>query len=395
MKQLIDIVNFNADASCLDCAAWLAALKGGEESAMCRWLSLYLRYGKAMVLGMTGATVSDLVQHNPEALALVRDNPQIFQVILRPYAHDISLLRTAHGFRLNFAAGRATILSAFGRACNYYLPPEFMLMSEQVAVLAGLGVQGVFINAQRYTPELADRIPGTPYLVSGILGAKLGCIPVRGELTQLYLSALQLWDAAPWNAALSQGDSPARLWRDGESPFLLPDGLEREEFWLAHCQGERMQLPVEQDYQTPSNAGHYRSYPVHSFSAWMKEFRMLGYLGRVQELEKRLATLSPEARCLWLLAINSDILSAAEKRSPVVQLRQSLGVQEAQRYRILRSERSHEGEEYLALLERCALEGGHPVELDAPESGHMIKAKGRLAHLKSLESRWSSSTPSL
>ena len=46
MSVLVDVVNFNADASCLDSARWLQALTGGAESEFCRWLNLYVRLGK-------------------------------------------------------------------------------------------------------------------------------------------------------------------------------------------------------------------------------------------------------------------------------------------------------------------------------------------------------------
>lgn len=68
MTRLIDIVNFNADASCFDSQKWLSCLSGGVDSVFCNWLSLYIRHSKKIVLGLTGATISDLVTHNRNLL---------------------------------------------------------------------------------------------------------------------------------------------------------------------------------------------------------------------------------------------------------------------------------------------------------------------------------------
>ena len=119
---------------------------------------------------------------------------------------------------------------------------------------------------------------------------------------------------------------------------------------------------------------------------------MLGYVSRVQEVEKRLEDLSPMARCFWLLCINSDILSAVEKRSPHIRLRETNTSGQIQEYQIIRSERGFEGEEYLAFLEQCALDAKSPVELDHPISAHLIKAKARIKHLRSLEPIWNGAT---
>jgi len=363
---------------------WLSILRGGLSSRFCLWLSLYVRHRKRMVLGITGATVSDLTLHNPEAVTIVREHPDIFQVILRPYTHDLSLLRTPDGFRFNIAAGEVALRKAFGGVSSYYLPPEFMLLSEQITALSLMGVKSTFINPRLHASEFAVRIPRRPYLVHGVMSQKIGCIPVDGELTRLYLRTIQLWDAEEWNKTMQMEECTFKLWRDGESPFLLPDGIEREEFWLTNCNAEREHLGNEQ-YDHVIDQALYCSYPRPSFAAWIKEFRMLGFLGRIHDIERDFENLSSLGRYLWLLAINSDILSAVEKTSPVVHLRMSQMNKEVQEYRILRSERGHEGEEYLSLLEHCLSNGAWPAELDHLPQSHFIKARGRIKHLQSLE----------
>ncbi|MBF0234921.1 MAG: hypothetical protein HQK65_18085 [Desulfamplus sp.] len=390
MTILIDIVNFNADASCLDSQKWLSYLSGGKNSQFCKWLSLYITHRKRMVLGLTGATLSDLYMHNPEAIIMVKNNPDIFQIIIRPYAHDIALLRTVNGFRFNLAAGLTVLNSIFGSTTAYYLPPEFMITNEQIYILSDFFIKAVFVNASRYSADLADRIPNTNYNVKGIFGTKLGCIPVDGELTRVYLESIQLFETEKWHNTIDSKNRIRYLWRDGESSFLLPFGIEREEFWLTNCHAEREHLGNEKFVKI--NNDMYQSYPIHSFSEWMKELRMMGYLGRIDEIEKQLKTLPKMAQYIWLRTINSDILSSVEKSSPRIHLRFSASNLQSQEYRIMRSERGFEGEEYLAILCQYIRDEKYPSRLMNPEGAHLIKAKGRIEHLKSLGPIWNNAT---
>src|SRR5262245_34947643 len=113
MTALVDIVNFNADASCLASARWLQALEGKKESELCLWLSAYIQNNKKTSLGFTGATLADIIEFNPEALDLIRRHPELFEIILRPFAHDIGLLRSIEGFRLNFDLGAQICADTF------------------------------------------------------------------------------------------------------------------------------------------------------------------------------------------------------------------------------------------------------------------------------------------
>ena len=233
MTRLVDIVNFNADASCLSAGDWLAALAGGSDSTMCRWLRVYADAGRRVVLGFTGATVADLARLNPEAIAIVNQHPEVFESVLRPFSHDIALLRSPAGFALNVAAGRASIAQEFRKVSPYFLPAEFMLTNAQVCHLARSGVRGTFVNASRYQPELRARIPARPYLVRGIFGSTLRCVPIEGALSDAYLRALHLWDVVSWNQTVAERqDRVPFSWRDGESFLLVPDGIERERAWL-------------------------------------------------------------------------------------------------------------------------------------------------------------------
>ena len=390
MKRFVDLVNFNADASCLSSARWLAALEGKEHSEFCKWLQLYIDPHKPIALGLTGATVADLASHNPDAIALINRHPQVFELIARPFSHDISLTRSRQGFLLNLSLGLAILRQHFSAVTPYFLPPEFMLSSEQVSLLAEQGVLGVFVNSQRLAPGMRERVPTCPYQVRGVRGINLPCVPVRGNLTQLYLDALHNYDSSAWRQAiLGDPDDVIVSWRDGESPFLVPDGLLREGRWL-HQEGgiPRSHFSTAECHFADSDALDprlLRSYPVHSFLAWMKEFRMMGYLLRLQRLEEMTATLSEDSLGLWLQAINSDILSSVEKESPVVRLKSGPENNEYFDYTILRSERGFEGEELLCLLEQEQDAGNIASESSLKNLGaHGLKLAGRLRQLKAL-----------
>lgn len=391
MKTLLDVVNFNADASCLSVASWLEMLNGGERSTLVSWLRLYPELGKKVVLGFTGATVADISIHNPQAITLINSRPDIFEIILRPFAHDIALLRSAEGFAVNFTYGRLALEREFDEVTPWYLPPEFMLTNGQLARLAKDKVAGIFINPARFSSELRRRIPDFPYHVRGVLGSELPCIPVQGLCTDAYLHALHTFDCGDWNRHITGATGGAIFsWRDGESPFFLPDALQRERNWL---EGEddavtRMHLR-ELNLAFVANAElderFYRSYPVHSFTAWLKEFRMLGFVGRINRIEQHLERLDKRKLFLWLAVINSDIMSAIEKKSPVVRIVGQRMNEPLRDYLILRSERGFEGEEYLEILENELR--GMPLDHIETTSGssHLFKLQARLEFLSLLD----------
>jgi len=357
------------------------------------WLRLYVDFGKKVILGFTGATIADISSHNPEAIDLINRHPEIFEILLRPFSHDIALTRIGNGFSLNFEYGRKTILLEFGNIHNFFLPPEFMLTNRQIAELKESGVEGIFINPSRFSPELGKRIPVRPYTIRGLFGTSIECIPFRGKLTDQYLEAIHKFDCSGWNKGVfSEQEENLFAWRDGESSFLLPASLSRESSWLenedpsierAHLKNARISFTPNEDLED----SQYKTYPVHSFSAWMKEFRMLGFINRISRIEETLDAMTEEQVHLWLMVINSDILSAIEKKSPVVSLRDAPNGQSPHDFRIHRSERGFEGEEYLALLE-MAINGKEPPARFRPsDEPHMIKMKTRTCYLNKLSRR--------
>jgi hypothetical protein len=391
MTRLVDVVNFNADASCLAAGEWLAILDGGRRSRLCSWLDIYVALRRPVVLGFVGGAIADMATFNPEAIALINANRDVIEPVLRPFSHDIGLLRSTHGFHLNMSLGRAVARREFSHVNEFFLPPEFMLTNSQVKTLADAGVAGIFLNATRFKEETRHRIPDVPFMLEGVLDSRIPCIPFHGALTKAYLDALHNFDVTPWTEAVrSAHESPVFTWRDGESCFLVPDGINRERVWLtAEPPDIKREILSTALSDLKFESHDYRSsdappsYPVHSFSAWFKEFRMLGFLGRLERIEQRLHSLSRDLLVVWLQAINSDILSAVEKDSPVVSLVPQIGSGAAKsRFTVWRSERGFEGEDYLALLEAAIDEPARLSHISTSSKPHLRKLRARIEYVR-------------
>jgi hypothetical protein len=391
MSNIVDVVNFNADASCLSTEAWFGIMGGGSSSQLCQWLRLYVEMGKKVVLGFTGATIADMAAFNPEAIQLVKTHPAVFQLIARPFAHDIALLRSESGFKTNLDLGLRVIKREFDAFSPNFLPPEFMLTNEQVDILARHGIRGTFINPDRFPKELKLRIPQRPYILKGAFDAALNCIPFAGHCTSEYLKSIQLFDCAGWNEAISSANGETVFtWRDGESAFFLPNCIDREACWLAGESGEitRNHLDeTKQDFLPNADLEHsqYRSYPVMSFLPWMREFRMLSFVNRLVRLEHSLSTDGMDDSIFsWVMAIGSDIFSAIEKKSPVIQSKRWRGDEVTSAFTIMRTERGFEGEEYLILAEKCLKQGSLSLDLLKSETLHHRRYLARMEYLGKL-----------
>ena len=353
-KTVVDIVNFNADASCLSSSIWLDALQGGTNSKICQWLELFVRNNKKVSLGFTGSTLADIKIFNPDAINIINEKKDIFEIILRPWSHDISLYRTDSLFIYNVELGIRTIKSEFESVSNYYLAPEFMITSRQVELISKMAIEAIFINPDRYQNDIKRRIIPTPHIVYGTSESSIKCIAIHGRTTQKYLSSCQLNDPKIWDKFIQ--DFPDDLifsWRDGESFLLIPDGLSREEYLL---QGEsdninRKKLQsLEINYEDSSlyDRSYYKSYPIHSFTAWIKEMKMMWYVDRIRKIENNFSKLSDLQITLLLQLINSDILASVEKISPKIKLKIKGVIED---FIIYRSERGFEGEDYLQLID--------------------------------------------
>ena len=107
---------------------------------------------------------------------------------------------------------------------------------------------------------------------------------------------------------------------------------------------------------------------------------MLGYVTRLRQLEDHVGDFDDDELALWLQAINSDVLSAVEKSSPIVTLKRAASGDEQLDFMIHRSERGFEGEECLVLLRRCGAIGNDCAAYArflASDAPHATKLKAR------------------
>ena len=325
-KKIVDIVNFNADASCLSSSIWIEALQGGKNSKIYQWLYLFVKNKKKITLGIIGSTLADRKKYNPDAINIINDKKDVFEIILRPWSHDISLYRTDNLFIYNVELGIKSIKSEFDSVSNYYLAPEFMITSRQIELIEKMGIEAIFINPDRYKNDIKKRIIPVPHLVCGTSESIIKCITIHGDSTQKYLSSCQLNDPKIWDQFLQDNpDDVIFSWRDGESFLLIPDGLSREESWLkgeSDIFNRKKLQSLEIGYKDSClyDQKYYKSYPIHSFSAWVKEMKMMWYVDRIRMIENNFSKLSDFQKTLLLQLINSDILASVEKLSPKIKL---------------------------------------------------------------------------
>ena len=401
---LVDVVNLNGDASCLSAAKWLRCLEGGTSSQLMRVLAAYVRAGRKVNLGPVGATVMDLARFNPESIDYINRHPDIFEIVLRPFAHDNALLRLPQGFRLNAETGVRLLRRMFVNVSRHYLAPEIMVTGEQIRILAELEVEAVFVHKGRYDVGVARHIPDRPFSIRGVFGTPMLCIPFASrDVETVYLHALHgtvtpaHW-AATAGTASHAGDTV--IWRDGESCLLHPLAPDFEAQMLEAEEAAGVErrflseLPASPEPELA--AGKLRYFPLHSMKPWMEAMKMYWFIDRTRRIEESLSSISEPARRLWLLTINSDILSAAEKGPPVVTVSDAVlsapqsdplwdgvvALPESKHIVLTRSERAGEGEDYLAYAESLlsgALSNEAIIEQwQAADEPHLRKAWARV-----------------
>lgn len=369
--SLVDVVNFNADASCLSAEKWLYCLKGGKRSLFYQALENYVSYNRKVNLGLTGATIRDVVHFNPEAIDLINKHPQVFELICRPFAHDSPLLRTNDGFKINLQKGLQIIRNTFHQVNDFYLAPELMKSGQQVKILQDLGIKGIFIHKDRFAKEIFRQIPDEPHFIKGVLGARLPCLPFNQKKeSKIFLDVLHGYLAPEeWIRILEQRKADYYFWRDGESCLLFPMGVKFEARLLAAEElggikrRHLSELNIVKLLEFEKN--EIMSYPYHSLQPWFKDMKMYWLASRIRDYEKKLKEYPDIVQTFWMLLINSDIMASAEKDSPVIRVSEEVfsvndnspqwtGVARDPRTNKLtlkRCDRGVEGEDYLAYLE--------------------------------------------
>jgi hypothetical protein len=92
--RLVDIINLNADASCLSTKRWMNALNGGKSSELYRLLESYVIQKCKINLGIIGSTLAEIQKFNPECISLINNTPEIFEILIRPFIHSLSFGQT-------------------------------------------------------------------------------------------------------------------------------------------------------------------------------------------------------------------------------------------------------------------------------------------------------------
>lgn len=351
MKQIVDVVNFNCDASCLEASDWMSAIQGGKSSKIYQWLNLYVEFNKKISLGFTGASLAEIAESSPEVFDLINANQNVFEIIPRPFSHDISFLRNDNWFIINNLLGTYIAQEKFKNVAKAMLPPEFIITNGQLALLKEFTDFDVtFSNSKRLCGTFKNRYPDSIFRFKLHSQKHITGIPFDGSLTSAYLKTVQELNASLWNDSIKEGHN--FLWRDGESFLLVPNGLEREKFWLSQEKNvERIHLKALLQETLPADTVDH-PYPPHTFTPWMKELKYLGHIIEMREMEKDLPVDDLFISSLWLTVINSDILSSVEKESPRVSIKDFISG-EPKLWKINRSDRWLEGDDFLFYLKKC------------------------------------------
>lgn len=371
---LLDIVNFNSDASCMSSKKWLKSLEGGNKSIFCKFLSSYINHQRKVNIGFTGVTIKDLAFYNPEALEMINEYPDLFEILPRCFSHDLSPLCNTKGFRLNLETGLKTVKEYFNNYNNAFLQNEVMILNHQIEIICEYGIEAIFIRPERFNESVQAIIPPHSYYCRGTGRSKILNIPMYPKLDLHYLSVLHGETPPSHWIELNNNSDLKVLWRDGESAFLFPAGIEIEERVLKeenkhnikrYLLSEKLKS-FHQNAQTTNMEYHLKHFPHHPLDHWLKDFKMLWVLERLNDIEKNIDKESSIIQKMWLLAINSDIMASSEKPAPTIKVHPEvfnvprdhiswdgvIGDEKASTLSLLRSERYFEGEEYIELLEK-------------------------------------------
>lgn len=370
---LIDIVNINADASCMSSNKWLRSLEGGDQSRFCKLLDSYISYDRKVNIGLTGVTIKDLAAFNPEAIEKINSHSEIFEILLRTFSHDLSPLRSKNGYILNLEMGLETINNYFENTVDVFLQNEIMMRNQQIEIVQNKGIKAVFINPERYNNDVRTCISRLPFICHGTGNSEILTIPVADNLTSKYLDKLHRVKTKQNWENLVGGSNLNILWRDGESALLFPRGIEFERMLFddeRHQNVERLFISEKIDdflkeAYNNKDLQMMKHFPQHQLDHWLSDFKMIWLLEHLNQLEKTIDKQTSVIQKLWLLAINSDIPASSEKKSIKISVHPDVflvpnddisweGViadEKSLMLTFLRSERFFEGEEYLMLCE--------------------------------------------
>ena len=349
-KLLVDIVNLNAEASCLSTKRWLRALEGGTNSEIYRILNLYVEEDLKICVGIVGSTLAEIEELNPECIDLINNHPQNFEILIRPFIHSLSILWSDETFTYNYKLGKKYIESVFSNCINWYLPPEFALRNSHIYQLENNNCEGTFIHPKRVKKDTKSALPIGLFTLSSIQNINISCINFTENYDSYYLDQMQIF-----HSKIRFEEDLIYGWRDGESPFFLPESVEREEIFVQNSMNdfERIFLSESLKANQVQDKPIVHSYPQNSLLPWLGNFRLYWFITEIKRLENNFASLSEVKKKLFLNLLNSDILSSIEKSNVNIKLKGIKSNNDATiSYLIKRKERNLDAEELLYLILR-------------------------------------------
>jgi hypothetical protein len=317
MKHVLDVVNLNPDASCLESDEWINILNGPDKKFLA-WLKLFVKNNSPVLFGICGSALADIKSFAPDAIIFMKDHPDIFHFTVRPFSHASSYLLTHELVELNLNLGIKAHDFLKLPVEDIFLPPEFMVTTFDLSLLNSKNIRSIFLNPARFNMALDQK---TIRLKMKSQFKSIEGVLIQPENTHDYLKVLQLG-----NIDNEKNKSLSGLtvrWRDGESWMLLPDGLERESRFIEWKSQQEKTINCK-DFQTQINklkTKDIKWYPRHQLTKWTGSGKMSDVCVSLQSLMKKpnLVKNLPYLNKL-LYAIGSDVLSSVEKDSVKVPL---------------------------------------------------------------------------
>ena len=371
-QTLVDIINLNAEASCLSTKRWLRALKGGNKSELYAILSLYVKAELKVTLGIVGSTLAEIEEFNPECIELINQHPNNFEILIRPFIHSLSILWTNETFIHNYELGKRYIEDRLKNCINWYLPPEFALRNSHIYALQNLKCEGTFIHPKRVKNDIKSKLPKGVFTLASIQNVKMPCINFTEGYDTYYLDQMQVF-----RSNITFKENTIYGWRDGESPLFLTDSVKREEIFIENSKKEFKRIFLSEALSQTENIQKkiVHSYPQNSLLPWLGNFRLFWYTTEIKNIERSFNSLSKTKQIIFLNLLNSDILSSIEKNDVTITLKE-LGNGESSQFLIKRKERNLDAEEILFLINNFDDENIKSY-IESANSKFFIKIKAR------------------
>ena len=308
---MLDLINFNGDASCLPHSVFLKYI---EDGSFYSWLQLFDKYSHHAAFGMTGMSLLDVISSSDNlSISSINSSPYL-HCINRPYSHSLSIRMPSALSDLNILLGIFIYQKSFSSNSSCYLPPEFSLRSSSLQLLYKLHIDKVFHASPSYFSRDQSN-PSNDFLRIDLPdGSSVFSFCIHHSATHSYLRTIQL--LVPY--------SPSKLlWRDGESSLLIPDGNRREDYFLSS---------LDQPFLSPSDflssLSHdpfvVEHYPLRSYQPWIGDYSNEWFFEISTNLFQRSLThtrLDLKFVLLLLMSHSSDLLASVSKEHVSIQLK--------------------------------------------------------------------------